>query len=243
MCAITGWAGSIDYRLLKLICTGTEFGGTHAAGYAYVTSTSKSGCRFFKKAGSPGESGMKVLLKHKDRIKLASRAKLGFVHARFGTHGSNTDANAHPFVSDGVVFCHNGIIRNYHELMPTATVDSECLGPLINKRRVDMATGSCGLVWIENSKLYCYRRNQSLSVVTGISPVDGEPISFVASRPSMSAEFIFEGSRFVKTTLDEGVAYELTPTGPVRVWDDIMYRDPNSEKSAVHRGWSCALAD
>ena len=51
-------------------------------------------------------------------------------HARRGSEGSRSLANTHPFISDGLVFAHNGTVKKFHpetSRMPKGETDSERL--------------------------------------------------------------------------------------------------------------------
>lgn len=229
MCAIFGWNGTISNTILRTLFENSLRWGPHAAGIAWVEDGKQL---VFKKAGLQDHEGRSPALKlqgvrlllrnHNHRVERASDSTIGLGHTRFKTHGPNSDACAHPFTfkksSDELVFAHNGILHNYRNFAPKAVVDSECLGPLLHCRQPGLAQGSCGVVWLQENKLYAYRRNQHLHAVTGISPVDGNPLTVVATSVTIS-RFIF-GDEWTETELEEGVAYLVNPGEVVEVWSD-----------------------
>jgi glutamine phosphoribosylpyrophosphate amidotransferase len=147
------------------------------------------------------------------RLERAARFTTGFGHTRYGTHGANVDANAHPFTHRGIVFCHNGTIHNYHEILPSAVVDSECLGPLIEHRELEAADGSVAAVWLENGQLYAYRRNQNLGVVT-LTYADGAQVTIVTTRPHLVYNYLPNGIIYAqKGHLHEGRVYVVKNSG------------------------------
>lgn len=109
MCGITGYVGSKNAvpilleGLLKL-----EYRGYDSAGIALL----KNGIlRVCKKKGRVGTLAEEVR-------KMNFSANTGISHTRWATHGSVTDANAHPHVSSDGNFAlvHNGIIENYESI-------------------------------------------------------------------------------------------------------------------------------
>ena len=127
-------------------------------------------------------------------------ANIGIGHTRWATHGSVTDENAHPHLSnDGnVAVVHNGIIENYKELKKfleandfkfMSETDSEIIPNLIEyycknvrfktavKRTLKRIKGNYSIVAIERETgIICASRRGS-PLVLGI----GEDATFVAS--------------------------------------------------------------
>ncbi len=127
-------------------------------------------------------------------------ANIGIGHTRWATHGSVTDENAHPHLSnDGnVAVVHNGIIENYKELKKfletnnfkfVSETDSEIIPNLIEyycknvrfktavKRTLKRIKGNYSIVAIERETgIICASRRGS-PLVLGI----GEDATFVAS--------------------------------------------------------------
>ncbi len=109
MCGIVGYvgkrkAGSIILEALKRL----EYRGYDSAGIAIVQS---GGLTVVKKAGR-----VERLAKEVGKVRL--NGKVGIGHTRWATHGSVTDANAHPHVSSDGKFAliHNGVIENYAQI-------------------------------------------------------------------------------------------------------------------------------
>lgn len=236
MCAITAWAGQINPWDAKHMLKVSQECGPHSVGISYVN---KDGNIEWWKRAVTAEMAIR---NNNRRIDKWSESTLAMGHTRWATHGRVTDMNAHPFVHENIVFAHNGIISNYRDIMPNAVVDSECLGILIEQRDISPACGSVGLVWFEIvdgvASMFAYRHHQGLGA-TVVSLRDGTKMTIVASRRqhAMVGRPTQLMLKYDTEDLEEGVAYKITPEGPIEAW-----RNPRSaafferKVSAVYRG-------
>ncbi|WP_104062258.1 glutamine--fructose-6-phosphate transaminase (isomerizing) [Arthrobacter sp. 4R501] len=116
MCGIVGYVGSSkksansegEKRAVRVVLGGLrrlEYRGYDSAGIAVLAG---SGISSRKRAGKL--ANLELLL---DSDPLPAAA-VGIGHTRWATHGSPTDANAHPHLADngGLAVIHNGIIEN-----------------------------------------------------------------------------------------------------------------------------------
>ena len=157
----------------------------------------------------------------------ADGAMIGMAHTRWATHGSPTQANAHPHVSQNGRFTivHNGIIENYAVLREYLTkhgvefqseTDSEVVAQLIAhectngameavRKAISRLEGTFGLLILDRedpNRLIAVRQGSPL--VIGV----GENEYFAASDVSA----LVQHTRNV-IYLDEGEIAELTLTG------------------------------
>lgn len=235
MCAIIGWNGKISASILTQMIKNAAPWGPHATGLAYVEGTGADAKTvIFKKPVRPDD----FVDEFRDEVAKAAEATQGIAHVRHRTHGPNTERNAHPFSYEGIHFIHNGIISNYRAFTPDAEVDSECLGPLIQNRNITPARGSCGVAWIENNKVYVYRRNQCLGFIKMKSPVNKKPLTVVVTSSRIAMLKAFEKHWIEQGELEEGVAFHITPSGLSREWDDQDYASPDEEREEIWTGFN-----
>ena len=112
MCGIVGYVGKSN--CLPILINGLkslEYRGYDSAGIAFKNGR---GIEMYKTEGRISDL-QKII---PDPV---PRAKTGFGHTRWATHGAPSSVNAHPHVSEGVYVVHNGIIENYRELKSELT--------------------------------------------------------------------------------------------------------------------------
>lgn len=236
MCAIISWNGKITNRILRKLIHNAQQWGPHAAGVAFRNQQGTT--TVVKRPVHP----VRFLHICGNEIAHASRHEQGIAHVRHMTCGANTERNAHPFTYDKYCFAHNGIVTNWEEFAPAgAQVDSECFGPLIAQKNINPAWGSAGLVWMQQdedgSNAYCYRRNQFLEAGVFESPVDGSPVTIVATNIQIAGGtgLIWKNAR--KIELEEGVAYRLKNDGLEPVWNDCHLEHTGHRPTRIWTGY------
>ncbi len=134
MCGVFGFV-SFDgkgpsIKRLEAIARVTMRRGPHAFGFAWMDGAGR--LRLFKQTGK--------IVDHLSLLAMARDARLLIGHCRYATHGDpGNNLNNHPHAADGGWIVHNGVIRDYdeivgaHGLHPVTKCDSEALGLLIEQ--------------------------------------------------------------------------------------------------------------
>jgi glucosamine 6-phosphate synthetase-like amidotransferase/phosphosugar isomerase protein len=134
MCGVFGFV-SFDgkgpsLKRLEAIARVTMSRGKHAFGFAWLDGAGR--LRMFKQTGR--------IVDHLGLLAIAKDARMLIGHCRFATHGDpDNNLNNHPHAADGGWIVHNGVIRDYdeivqaHDLHPVTKCDSETLGLLIEQ--------------------------------------------------------------------------------------------------------------
>lgn len=199
MCGIVGYIGK--NKALPVLVEGLralEYRGYDSAGVA-VFSRKKKKVEVVRRVGEVSELEKAV----EDRPFL--EASVGIAHTRWATHGSPTEANAHPHFDEKrrVFVVHNGIVENCNELKKSlqkkgykfsSETDTETIavlaGSLLDEgfdpksvflKTLSSVKGAYGLVFLfesEPDKLFVARLSSSL--ILGV----GEDENFIASDPS-----------------------------------------------------------
>lgn len=133
MCAIFGFVARHNdtgpsLKTLRAIVRANIARGPHAFGFAWVDARGRM--KMFKQTGRlTDDAGV---------LAIARDARMLVGHLRYATHGdASANINNHPHPADGGWIVHNGVVRNYRELvselglLTVSECDSEALGLLI----------------------------------------------------------------------------------------------------------------
>ena len=150
MCGLFAGVGKLSSNRMIALGSMNEERGTDSVGIAYIANNE---VRIAKIAERPCV-GLNITMRKE--VTEAAVSGLFIGHTRQATQGTVTSRNAHPFLTDGIAFAHNGIIIN-DETFGKYEVDSECLIHGIKDKDFSKYEGAIALVWIEGGKLNAYR--------------------------------------------------------------------------------------
>jgi hypothetical protein len=156
MCGLFGGVGKLSSNRMIALGSMNEERGTDSVGLAYLQN---SEIRLAKIAERPCV-GLNITLRKE--VTEAAISGLFIGHTRTATQGTVNSRNAHPFLDDGIVFAHNGIIIN-DDAFGKYEVDSESLIHGIKAKDFSKYEGPIALIWIEEGKLKAYRCGNPLA--------------------------------------------------------------------------------
>jgi len=232
MCGIVGYIGT--RRVVPIILEGLkrlEYRGYDSAGLAYLDESFALQCHRCEGKLANLEALMEEFI-------VPSRIGLG--HTRWATHGSPTEANAHPHrdCTGNLVVVHNGIIENFHSLREElrsrghkflSETDTEVLAHLIEeelecgdlalavRRALPKVEGSyaLGVLWSGQPDRLVAARNQS-PLVMGVQEGGGFIASDIPALLPFTRQVIFLDDREMAIITNSGYqVVDLTDGIPI----------------------------
>ena len=246
MCTCLAWSGELPVGLLSNLLVAAMCRGKDGTGIAFREYGEKPQTVSYRQS----YSARTFVKAHQDELRRARKSKFGLGHTRRASLAMKVDAhNAHPFLFGKTFYIHNGLIRNWKSIDPTVTTDTMVLGPTLDayaKRgaggELDLFKfeGIMALAWLRGDNLQCVKVNQDLtSVVLEWTP-DGETTPRKSCVVVSKFEIFEEATRHIKVSceyveieLAEGVVYNITPDGPVKIGEakinPACYTTPDKE--------------
>lgn len=155
MCGLFAGVGKLNSNRIVSLGSMNEDRGTDSTGLAYL----KSNEIIVEKIAERAAVALNLSLRK--AVTEAALSGMFIGHTRLATKGTICSANAHPFLIDGIVFAHNGIIGNDKDF-GDYTVDSMSLIHGIKAKDFSKYRGCIALIWIEAGKLQAYRSGNPL---------------------------------------------------------------------------------
>jgi glucosamine 6-phosphate synthetase-like amidotransferase/phosphosugar isomerase protein len=168
MCGISAFSGKypFDTDKIKMLMLYNQARGAHSSGYYNHYTKQHVNARLVKKSGPTAQN---LLPKFN-----AIPSEMFIGHTRFATMGKTEDvAGAHPFIYNTTVGVHNGIIKNYQDIvkeyeLEDITVDSQVIFNAIAKSNtfnvLSQLEGAYAVVFTdtddENSSMFIARNKE-----------------------------------------------------------------------------------
>lgn len=175
MCSLFGYIATstspIPLTVLYKMAEANVARGPHAFGFAWVTRDGR--IRSYKQTGR--------ITDYMGLFAMARDAVMFIGHVRWATHGSpDSNINNHPHPVDGGWLVHNGVVRNYedlikeHDLYPVTECDSESIGLIIERepgRMLARVAHACEAIAGDNAIMALWARPARMVVARAGNPL------------------------------------------------------------------------
>lgn len=204
-------------QLFSLLALGSAERGTDATGVARIDSDGYT-VQYKNCRPSTEVVTYKRWWRVLKNITPATVAVLG--HTRFGTHGDNIVANAHPFEFEGelgrLVGTHNGVIMNHEKLGPIPPLDNDSANLFYGLSTLAQSSWGNFLRSVSGSFALVFSRDNHVYMTRNI----GSPC-YMSTVPELEATVYASTYNILKSALDSmGLKY-----GPIRSLEEGVLFD------------------